>query len=92
MGSSECSGCEWLVDQSISAMKRTIVTAIKYLAGLSAVVFWFCPWDPYVESVREHVSEAEKKIVFDKFHIAQHLGEAVDSGTSPGKPTESGSR
>ena len=24
-------------------MKRTIVTAIKYLAGLSAVVFWFCP-------------------------------------------------
>jgi transposase len=35
-------------------------------------------WDPYVESVREHVSEAEKKIVFDKFHIAQHLGEAVD--------------
>jgi transposase len=35
-------------------------------------------WDPYVESVREHLSEAEKKIVFDKFHIAQHLGEAVD--------------
>jgi transposase len=31
-----------------------------------------------VESVREHVSAAEKKIVFDKFHIAQHLGEAVD--------------
>ena len=29
-------------------------------------------------SVREHVPEAEKKIVFDKFHIAQHLGEAVD--------------
>ena len=28
---------------SISAMKRTIVTAIKYLAGLSAVVFWLCP-------------------------------------------------
>jgi hypothetical protein len=26
----------------------------------------------------EPVSEAEKKIVFDKFHIAQHLGEAVD--------------
>jgi transposase len=31
-----------------------------------------------VESVREHVSAAEKKIVFDKFHIAQHLGEAMD--------------
>ena len=35
-------------------------------------------WDPYVDSVREHVREADKKIVFDKFHIAQHLGEAVD--------------
>jgi transposase len=35
-------------------------------------------WDPYVASVREHVAESENKIVFDKFHIAQHLGEAVD--------------
>jgi transposase len=31
-------------------------------------------WDPYVDSVREHVSEAEKKIVFDKFHIADISG------------------
>ncbi len=29
-------------------------------------------------SVREHVPGGEKKIVFDKFHIAKHLGEAVD--------------
>lgn len=35
-------------------------------------------WDPYVNSVREHVQDADRKIVFDKFHIAQHLGEAVD--------------
>jgi transposase len=35
-------------------------------------------WDPYVASVREHVPEAEGKIVFDKFHVAQHLGDAVD--------------
>jgi transposase len=35
-------------------------------------------WDPYVDSVREHLSEADKKIVFDKFHIAKHLGEGVD--------------
>lgn len=35
-------------------------------------------WDPYVSSVRAHVPGAEKKIVFDKFHIAKHLGEAVD--------------
>ena len=35
-------------------------------------------WDPYVNSVRNHLGEADKKIVFDKFHLAQHLGEAVD--------------
>jgi transposase len=35
-------------------------------------------WEPYVNSVRAHVAEADRKIVFDKFHIAKHLGEAVD--------------
>lgn len=35
-------------------------------------------WDPYVNSVREHVQDADRKIVFDKFHIAQYLGKAVD--------------
>jgi transposase len=35
-------------------------------------------WDPYVASVSEHLTEGSKKIVYDKFHIAQHLGEAVD--------------
>ena len=35
-------------------------------------------WNPYIASVREHLPEADGKIVFDKFHIAKHLGEAVD--------------
>ena len=35
-------------------------------------------WDPYLDSVRKHLGEADKKVVFDKFHVAQHLGEAVD--------------
>jgi transposase len=35
-------------------------------------------WDPYVASVRAHVEDADRKIVFDKFHVAQHLGQAVD--------------
>ena len=35
-------------------------------------------WNPYIASVREHLPEADGKIVFDKFHIAQHLGDAVD--------------
>ena len=35
-------------------------------------------WDPYVNAVKAHLAEAEEKIVFDKFHVAQHLGDAVD--------------
>jgi len=35
-------------------------------------------WDPYINSAQEHLLEAGKKIVFAKFHIAKHLGEAVD--------------
>jgi transposase len=35
-------------------------------------------WDPYVNSVRANLADADRKIVFDKFHIAKHLGEAVD--------------
>jgi transposase len=35
-------------------------------------------WDPYVRSIRKHLPDAEEKMVFDKFHVAKHLGEAVD--------------
>jgi transposase len=35
-------------------------------------------WAPYEKSVRANVPDADRKIVFDKFHIAAHLGEAVD--------------
>src|SRR5437016_2073396 len=35
-------------------------------------------WDPYVTSVREHVTNADKKIVFDKFHVGQHPSQAVE--------------
>ena len=35
-------------------------------------------WNPYVDSTKLHLLDAESKIVFDQFHIAKHLGEAVD--------------
>jgi len=35
-------------------------------------------WDPYIASIKKHVENAEEKIVFDKFHVAAHLGKAVD--------------
>lgn len=35
-------------------------------------------WDPYENSMRRHLPQAEEKIVYDKYHVAKHLGEAVD--------------
>jgi transposase len=35
-------------------------------------------WGPYVQSIQAHLPDAKEKMVFDKFHVAKHLGEAVD--------------
>jgi transposase len=35
-------------------------------------------WPAYIQATEAHVPEASQKIAFDKFHVAQHLGEAVD--------------
>lgn len=36
-------------------------------------------WEPYQTSVHTHVPKASEKIVFDRFHIMQHMGRAVDA-------------
>lgn len=48
----------------------------KQRDGIEAVAMDM--WDPYVNSVQEYLPESANKIVFDKYHIARHLGEAVD--------------
>jgi transposase len=35
-------------------------------------------WKPYMNATKAHVPDADRKIAFDKFHVARHLGEAVD--------------
>jgi transposase len=35
-------------------------------------------WEPYRKTVRGQVPEADRKIVFDKFHVLQHVSDAVD--------------
>ena len=35
-------------------------------------------WGAYIASVQDSIPDAESKIVFDKFHIAKHLADAVD--------------
>ena len=40
-------------------------------------------WGPYIDSVLAHVPGSEQKIAFDKFHVAKHLGDAVDKIRRP---------
>ena len=35
-------------------------------------------WEAYIKAIRKHLEDADSKIAFDKFHVAKHLGEAVD--------------
>jgi transposase len=35
-------------------------------------------WEGYVQPVHEHIPGGASKIAFDKFHVAKHLGDAVD--------------
>src|SRR5258708_557583 len=59
---------------SLDGFWETLTEAQK--KGIEAVAMAMC--DPYVASVREHLVDGETKIVFDKFHVAKHLGDAVD--------------
>jgi transposase len=45
-------------------------------AGLESIAMDM--WAPFIAATRAYVPEADEKIVFDKFHIAKHLGDAVD--------------
>jgi len=44
--------------------------------GLQAIAMDM--WEPYIQSTLAHLDGASGKIVFDKFHIAKHLHDAVD--------------
>jgi transposase len=49
---------------------------VKQKEGIQGVAMDM--WEPYENSVKAHLPAAEEKIVYDKFHVAKHLGEAVD--------------
>lgn len=35
-------------------------------------------WDPFINAVKKNFQNAESLIAFDRFHVSQHLGKAVD--------------
>lgn len=78
----------------VSDLERGCVLHVADNRGRAALdEFWTCltpeqrgqieavamdMWEPYIQSTRKHLPGANAKIVFDKFHVAQHLGNAVD--------------
>jgi transposase len=46
------------------------------LSGIQAVAMDM--WDPFIAATKKHVPDAEKKIVFDRFHVMRHMVDAVD--------------
>lgn len=61
---------------------RVLVIAVleqfdhEQLAGVETVAMDM--WEPYISATVSFVPDAQHKIAFDKFHVAKHLGDAVD--------------
>jgi transposase len=60
--------------ESLSAYYRAL--SEEELAGIEAVAMDM--WPAYYAATVAHVPGAAEKIVFDRFHVAKHMGEAVD--------------
>ena len=48
----------------------------KELSQIKAVAMDM--WDPYIAATKAYVPDADKKIVFDRFHVMRHVLKAVD--------------
>lgn len=60
--------------ETLEAWYRTLTAAqLKRLKVVAMDV-----WQPYIAATRRHVPEADERIVFDKYHVAAHLGNALD--------------
>ncbi len=60
--------------ESLDGFWRTLTPAQR--DGIDAVAMDM--WEPYIQSARAHLEAAADKIVFDKFHVAKHVHDAVD--------------
>jgi transposase len=50
--------------------------SVRQKAGIEAVAMDM--WEPFITSTHKYLPRAEAKIVFDRFHIMQHMTRAVD--------------
>ena len=69
---------EYLAEDRKQASLEGYFTGLSadQLAGIEAIALDM--WEPYVQAIRAHVPGAETKMVFDRYHIMTHMGQAVD--------------
>jgi transposase len=69
---------EYLADERKKASLDGYYQALakEQLAGIEAVAMDM--WEPFITSTMEYVPRAAEKIVFDRYHVMKHMGEAVD--------------
>jgi len=61
-------------EQSLDRFWQTLTP--EQLAGIATVAMDM--WEPYRTSTRRFVPDAQHKIVYDNFHVAKHMNQAVD--------------
>ena len=65
-------------DRTTESLASFFVTLTsEQRAGIEAIAMDM--WEPYQHAIHAHVPGAGDKIVFDRFHIMQHVGKAVDT-------------
>ncbi len=66
-----------LDDRKADTLKNWFKTQEKSdLSAVSSITMDM--WDPFINAVKDHFTNAESLIAFDRFHVAQHFGRAVD--------------
>ena len=54
----------------------SLTSAKEDLAAIEVVAMDM--WKPYIKAIETHAPNSKRKIAFDKFHVSEHLGNAVD--------------
>lgn len=75
----ERSTIEYLADERTRASLEGFYASLtpEQRDGIEAVAMDM--WEPYLQATNAGVPGASRKIVFDRFHIMQHVGQAVDA-------------
>jgi transposase len=70
---------EYIGDERREASLRAYFAAFEPEARDALQAISLDMWPPYINACRQDVPDADRKMVFDRFHIMRHVVEAVDT-------------